>query len=137
MLLHTFLSVLHVFCDIWQPCPESVPHHVAVHNRKVLLSSAESREGLAKQVSSLVVWYTVEIQLWYLTSHKTDFNWYLYMCLIFYFMHTLKWHKIPLYCASRNTYLFFNYILYLGLGKNVKENTWNVVQSWLNLCHLL
>ena len=37
------------FC-LFQPCPESVPHKVAVQNRKVLLSSAESREGLAKQV---------------------------------------------------------------------------------------
>ncbi|XP_053375955.1 protein phosphatase 1 regulatory subunit 21-like isoform X1 [Mercenaria mercenaria] len=35
-----------------KPCPESVPHHVAVQNRKVLLSSAESREGLAKQIET-------------------------------------------------------------------------------------
>ncbi|KAK6182799.1 hypothetical protein SNE40_010399 [Patella caerulea] len=33
-----------------RPCPESVPHKVAVQNRKVLLSSAESKEGLSKQI---------------------------------------------------------------------------------------
>ena len=40
---------------LFQPCPESVPHKVAVQNRKVLLSSAESREGLAKQVGIIYV----------------------------------------------------------------------------------
>ncbi|KAL4238560.1 hypothetical protein ACF0H5_003267 [Mactra antiquata] len=35
-----------------KPCPESVPHHIAAHNRKVMLSSAESREGLAKQIET-------------------------------------------------------------------------------------
>nr|KAG5691615.1 hypothetical protein BaRGS_023786 [Batillaria attramentaria] len=32
------------------PRPDSVPHKVAVQNRKTLLSSAESKEGLAKQI---------------------------------------------------------------------------------------
>ncbi|KAL3874086.1 hypothetical protein ACJMK2_037149 [Sinanodonta woodiana] len=32
-------------------CPESVPYKVAAQNRKILLSSAESKEGLAKQIS--------------------------------------------------------------------------------------
>ena len=34
-----------------QPRPDSVPHRVAVQNRKTLLSSAESKEGLAKQIA--------------------------------------------------------------------------------------
>ncbi|XP_033733820.1 protein phosphatase 1 regulatory subunit 21-like isoform X2 [Pecten maximus] len=34
------------------PCPETVPHRVAVQNRKVLLSSTESREGLSKQLTT-------------------------------------------------------------------------------------
>ncbi|KAH3853404.1 protein phosphatase 1 regulatory subunit 21-like [Dreissena polymorpha] len=38
--------------SLTKPCPESVPHHIAVQNRKVLLSSAESREGLAKQIET-------------------------------------------------------------------------------------
>ncbi|GFS06991.1 protein phosphatase 1 regulatory subunit 21-like [Elysia marginata] len=37
--------------SISKPCPESVPHCVAVQNRKTLYSSAESKEGLAKQLS--------------------------------------------------------------------------------------
>jgi len=36
---------------ITKPSMESVPHCVAVQNRKTLLSSAESKEGLAKQIS--------------------------------------------------------------------------------------
>ncbi|KAJ8308525.1 hypothetical protein KUTeg_013399 [Tegillarca granosa] len=32
------------------PCPESVPHKLAVQHRKTLLSSAESKEGLSKQL---------------------------------------------------------------------------------------
>ncbi|XP_069115065.1 protein phosphatase 1 regulatory subunit 21-like [Argopecten irradians] len=34
------------------PCPDSVPHRVAVQNRKVLLSSTESQEGLSRQLTS-------------------------------------------------------------------------------------
>ncbi|XP_076463596.1 protein phosphatase 1 regulatory subunit 21-like isoform X2 [Babylonia areolata] len=34
-----------------RPRPDSVPHRVAVQNRKTLLSSAESKEGLAKQIA--------------------------------------------------------------------------------------
>ncbi|XP_052106743.1 protein phosphatase 1 regulatory subunit 21-like [Mytilus californianus] len=34
------------------PCPESVPHKTAVQNRKTLLSSAESKEGLSKQLTT-------------------------------------------------------------------------------------
>ncbi|KAK3093160.1 hypothetical protein FSP39_012055 [Pinctada imbricata] len=33
------------------PCPESVPHKLAVQNRKTILSSAESKEGMSKQLS--------------------------------------------------------------------------------------
>ncbi|XP_029449252.1 protein phosphatase 1 regulatory subunit 21 isoform X2 [Rhinatrema bivittatum] len=33
-----------------KPCPESVPYEEALANRRVLLSSTESREGLAQQV---------------------------------------------------------------------------------------
>ncbi|XP_046575666.1 protein phosphatase 1 regulatory subunit 21-like [Haliotis rubra] len=36
---------------ISRTCPDTVPHRVAVQNRKTLLSSKESKEGLAKQVS--------------------------------------------------------------------------------------
>ena len=46
-------NLMSRFICLFQPCPESVPHKVAVQNRKVLLSSAESREGLAKQVETL------------------------------------------------------------------------------------
>ncbi len=35
---------------VFQPCPESVPYKLAIHNRKTLLSSTESRESLAQQV---------------------------------------------------------------------------------------
>ncbi|XP_005100961.1 protein phosphatase 1 regulatory subunit 21 [Aplysia californica] len=41
----------HYLARINKPFPESVPHCVAVQNRKTLLSSAESKEGLAKQIS--------------------------------------------------------------------------------------
>ncbi|XP_076100562.1 protein phosphatase 1 regulatory subunit 21-like [Mytilus galloprovincialis] len=34
------------------PCPDSVPHKTAVQNRKTLLSSAESKEGLSKQLTT-------------------------------------------------------------------------------------
>ncbi|RUS89646.1 hypothetical protein EGW08_002567 [Elysia chlorotica] len=37
--------------SISKPIPESVPHCIAVQNRKTLYSSAESKEGLAKQLS--------------------------------------------------------------------------------------
>ncbi|GFN85612.1 protein phosphatase 1 regulatory subunit 21-like [Plakobranchus ocellatus] len=37
--------------SIAKPIPESVPYCVAVQNRKTLYSSAESKEGLAKQLS--------------------------------------------------------------------------------------
>lgn len=47
---HGTVDKLMPTVDVFQPCPESVPHHIAVQNRKVLLSSAESREGLTKQV---------------------------------------------------------------------------------------
>lgn len=36
-----------------QPCADSVPYEEALANRRVLLSSTESREGLAQQV----FWY--------------------------------------------------------------------------------
>lgn len=36
-----------------QPCGDSVPYEEALANRRVLLSSTESREGLAQQV----FWY--------------------------------------------------------------------------------
>lgn len=42
----------HYIAALSRPCPESVPHKVAVQNRKVLLSSAESKEGLAKQITT-------------------------------------------------------------------------------------
>lgn len=45
------LEVLYV---LLQPCADSVPYEEALANRRVLLSSTESREGLAQQVS----WYT-------------------------------------------------------------------------------
>ncbi|XP_041351429.1 protein phosphatase 1 regulatory subunit 21-like [Gigantopelta aegis] len=34
-----------------RPCPESVPHKVAVQNRKTLLSSTENKQGLTHQIS--------------------------------------------------------------------------------------
>ncbi|BFZ12333.1 hypothetical protein BsWGS_15372 [Bradybaena similaris] len=37
--------------SISKPCPESVPHSVAIQNRKTLYSSTESKESLAKQIS--------------------------------------------------------------------------------------
>jgi len=52
--LPLFFPISQFYIDLYgilQPCPDSVPHHIAINNRKVLLSSAESREGLAKQVS--------------------------------------------------------------------------------------
>ncbi|WAR29240.1 PPR21-like protein [Mya arenaria] len=42
----------HYISSLSRPCPESVPHHIAVQNRKVLLSSTESKEGLAKQIEA-------------------------------------------------------------------------------------
>ena len=38
-----------IFC-ILQPCPESVPYKVALHNHKILVSSTESKDSLEKQV---------------------------------------------------------------------------------------
>ncbi|ESO98001.1 hypothetical protein LOTGIDRAFT_201851 [Lottia gigantea] len=36
--------------SLTMPCPKSVPYSVALENRKILISSAENKEGLAKQV---------------------------------------------------------------------------------------
>ncbi|XP_074653061.1 protein phosphatase 1 regulatory subunit 21-like [Tubulanus polymorphus] len=38
---------------ISRPCPESVPYKTALQNRRILLSSTESRDSLAQQVTSL------------------------------------------------------------------------------------
>eukprot|EP00057_Strongylocentrotus_purpuratus_P028224 XP_011682698.1 PREDICTED: protein phosphatase 1 regulatory subunit 21-like [Strongylocentrotus purpuratus] len=35
-----------------KPCPETVPYSTAVQNQRILLSSTESKEGLAQQVAS-------------------------------------------------------------------------------------
>nr|XP_054758358.1 protein phosphatase 1 regulatory subunit 21-like isoform X1 [Lytechinus pictus] len=35
-----------------KPCPETVPYYTAVQNQRILLSSTESKEGLAQQVAS-------------------------------------------------------------------------------------
>ena len=55
MLVPLFILVLVGIKSLalWhgQPRPDSVPHRVAVQNRKTLLSSAESKEGLAKQIA--------------------------------------------------------------------------------------
>ncbi|PVD26203.1 hypothetical protein C0Q70_13872 [Pomacea canaliculata] len=40
----------YLSCLNQHPRPDSVPHRIAVQNRKTLLSSAESKEGLAKQI---------------------------------------------------------------------------------------
>lgn len=42
---------LEVLFVLLQPCADSVPYEEALANRRVLLSSTESREGLAQQVS--------------------------------------------------------------------------------------
>lgn len=64
---HTLLSIL-VLCVgpfndlsvfVPQPLADSVPYWEAVANRRVLLSSTESREGLAQQV-----WHQEQHGVW-------------------------------------------------------------------------
>ncbi|XP_072168394.1 protein phosphatase 1 regulatory subunit 21-like [Diadema setosum] len=42
----TFMTALN------KPCPETVPYPTAIHNQRVLLSSTESKEGLAQQLGA-------------------------------------------------------------------------------------
>uniref|UniRef100_A0A0B6YWD3 Protein phosphatase 1 regulatory subunit 21 n=1 Tax=Arion vulgaris TaxID=1028688 RepID=A0A0B6YWD3_9EUPU len=50
--VNTFRQRTSMFItSINKPCLETVPHSVAIQNRKTLYSSAESKEGLAKQIS--------------------------------------------------------------------------------------
>lgn len=59
--------------------PDSVPHQVAVQNRQTLLSSAESKEGLSKQVC-------------YILFRFVRFCWKKFVYL--WWMPTLWWHEI-------------------------------------------
>ena len=57
MLVCTSFDVPNA-CLCFQPEPKSVPYKIALHNHKVLVSSTESRDTLAQQVSSRRIWFS-------------------------------------------------------------------------------